>query len=271
MSDNDAERLEARFVPGAKGHMFCIISHPPQPQPNVHNVVFVPPFAEEMNSSRRFFASLRRALCSKGYTVIQPDVFGTGDSEGEFRDATFDIWVDDLGLIKHHFCTAECQRLSFVALRSGCLLVHEFLTSQMDVKSTNAAENLLYLQPETSGFEVINTLLRMRSASNRLSGYSSETSASLWKRFEKEQTLRVGGYEVGHKLALQFRDTQIVPDLSLPVQRQQWIQLELANDAVLDSTPWSEHHIASKRFWQSHDIEPEQSTVDAIAALFDEK
>jgi pimeloyl-ACP methyl ester carboxylesterase len=44
----------------------------------------VHPFAEEMNKSRRMAALQSRALAAQGYAVLQIDLFGCGDSGGDF-------------------------------------------------------------------------------------------------------------------------------------------------------------------------------------------
>jgi hypothetical protein len=47
----------------------------------------VPPFAEEMNKSRRMIAEVGRRLEGSGVGMLLVDLFGTGDSEGEFAQA----------------------------------------------------------------------------------------------------------------------------------------------------------------------------------------
>jgi len=49
-----------------------------------------------MNHTRRAAALLARALAGSGWGVLQVDLFGCGDSDGEFRDASWKTWVDDL-------------------------------------------------------------------------------------------------------------------------------------------------------------------------------
>ena len=49
-----------------------------------------------MNKARRQAAIQARALASDGFSVLVPDLFGTGDSDGELRDARWETWLDDL-------------------------------------------------------------------------------------------------------------------------------------------------------------------------------
>ncbi len=59
-------------------------------------VVYVHPFAEEMNKSRRMAALQSRALAAAGFAVLQIDLLGCGDSSGDFGDASWDEWIDDV-------------------------------------------------------------------------------------------------------------------------------------------------------------------------------
>jgi alpha/beta superfamily hydrolase len=58
----------------------------------------VHPFVEEMNKSRRMAALQSRSLAARGYSVLQIDLFGCGDSSGDFADASWEIWVQDVVL-----------------------------------------------------------------------------------------------------------------------------------------------------------------------------
>lgn len=269
MSNYPAELLEGTFIQSDRGHVFCLKAQPYYPESGVHNVIFIPPFAEEMNASRRFFALMRRALCARGYTVIQPDLYGTGDSEGLFVDATLDTWLGDLHNVRQHFCSDEGERLSVIALRGGCLLAQEFLFLQRPSMNCNRIDEIVYLQPETTGFNLINTLLRMQVTKNRLAGNKVETSALLWQSFEQKRNLCLAGYDVGYELALQMRDMRLTPEIELPARDHKWINLSLESGVASGS--WREHTVASSGFWQSHDIEPESCTVDSIVELINSR
>ena len=49
-----------------------------------------------MNKSRRMAALQARAFAEMGFGVLQIDLFGCGDSSGDFSDARWDIWKQDL-------------------------------------------------------------------------------------------------------------------------------------------------------------------------------
>src|SRR2546423_9530888 len=64
--------------------------------PRRYSFIYVPPFAEEMNLARRMATLQARALATTGLGVLLLDLFGTGDSGGEFSDARWELWVDDI-------------------------------------------------------------------------------------------------------------------------------------------------------------------------------
>ena len=58
-------------------------------------VLFLPPLGDEMNHTRPLMAAAARALSAVGWTVQCTDPYGTGDSEGDFADASLANWAED--------------------------------------------------------------------------------------------------------------------------------------------------------------------------------
>src|SRR3546814_14690353 len=87
--------MEALFIDGPAWRLFAI-HHAAAPHCRQGlGLVYLPPFAEEMNRSRRMAALQARALAALGIDVLLLDLFGTGDSAGDFRDARWEIWRED--------------------------------------------------------------------------------------------------------------------------------------------------------------------------------
>src|SRR5687768_8838655 len=81
-------RTEAMFLSAPHGgRRFCLLHMPSRPARAL--VVYVHPFAEEMNKSRRMAALQARALAASGHAVLQIDLLGCGDSSGDFGDASW--------------------------------------------------------------------------------------------------------------------------------------------------------------------------------------
>src|ERR1700750_2791898 len=79
----------------AGGQRLCVL-HGPQGDAVLGAMVYVHPFAEEMNKSRRMAALQARAFARAGHAVLQIDLLGCGDSSGDSGDATWEAWVDDV-------------------------------------------------------------------------------------------------------------------------------------------------------------------------------
>jgi alpha-beta hydrolase superfamily lysophospholipase len=68
--------FEAFFLPAASGQRFCLFHQPDSLTAARGAVVYVHPFAEEMNKSRRMAALQAKALAAAGYAVLQIDLHG---------------------------------------------------------------------------------------------------------------------------------------------------------------------------------------------------
>lgn len=86
---------DGRFANGARALLWIL---PPEGRPCRAALVCVQPFAEEANLSRRLIVTQARRLAARGIAVVIPDLFGTGDSAGEFEQATLPQWTDDIAI-----------------------------------------------------------------------------------------------------------------------------------------------------------------------------
>ncbi len=57
--------------------------------------LFVPAFGDEMNQMRRMVRLAAEALAARGIASCTFDLFGTGDSSADFRDARVEHWLAD--------------------------------------------------------------------------------------------------------------------------------------------------------------------------------
>ena len=116
---------QAFFLPVDGGQRFCVY-YPAQGPRTLGQIVYAHPFAEEMNKSRRMVANQARDLSTAGFAVLQIDLLGCGDSSGDFGDASWDAWVDDVllacGWLREKAGDAP---LWLWGLRAGCLLAVE--------------------------------------------------------------------------------------------------------------------------------------------------
>ncbi|HEU6456255.1 MAG TPA: hydrolase 2, exosortase A system-associated, partial [Roseateles sp.] len=83
------------FLPTAAGEQRLCLFHAPVSAPR-SKVLYLHPFAEEMNKSRRMAALACRKLAQAGHAVLQIDLRGCGDSSADFGDASWADWQADV-------------------------------------------------------------------------------------------------------------------------------------------------------------------------------
>src|SRR5258708_370959 len=96
MDSLEAGSVTPIFLAGTARRIFGLYHAPAKHARRRGALIYVPPFAEEMNRARRVAALQARALATVGVGVLLVDLFGTGDSAGDFRDARWQTWSDDL-------------------------------------------------------------------------------------------------------------------------------------------------------------------------------
>ncbi|HEY9550049.1 MAG TPA: hypothetical protein VIR45_11165, partial [Kiloniellaceae bacterium] len=87
--------MEALCLDGPAGPLFAVHHAAAPASRQGLGLVYLPPFAEEMNRSRRMAALQARRLAALGVDDLLLDPFGTGDSAGDFGDARWEIWRED--------------------------------------------------------------------------------------------------------------------------------------------------------------------------------
>ncbi|MEO7385661.1 MAG: hydrolase 2, exosortase A system-associated [Gammaproteobacteria bacterium] len=187
-------------------------------------VLIVPPFAEEMNKCRPMLALTARLLAREGFQVLAPDLVGTGDSAGEFRDARLDHWRADLATVADWAARDGAPVTRLVGMRFGALLALELAAS------LPGPLRIALWQPVASGQLQLTQFLRLRVAGALLAGAileggraaekGAESVASLTAELKAGKVFEVGGYELSPGLAADLQGPEIrqlapPPDTSL--------------------------------------------------------
>lgn len=188
---------ESFFLAAVPGKRFCIF-HAPRPDRACRGAfIYVHPFADEMNQSRRMVALQARAFADRGYGVLLIDLFGCGDSTGEFGDARWEIWKADLAIAKKWLEDRLSTRIGLWGLRLGALLALDFARS---VQSRMAP--LILWQPVISGKSFVTQFLRLRVARDMLSdGQKAPGTQAMRNAMRAGEILEIAGYDIAPALA----------------------------------------------------------------------
>lgn len=263
-------RAKPFFLNVGARSLFCLHYAPVSPLVR-GAILYIHPFAEEMNKSRRMAALQARHLASAGWHVLQPDLSGCGDSAGGFCDAGWDIWLDDI-LAARNWLVERCQGpLWLWGLRLGALLGAESL-----IQTPSSGANLLFWQPVISGSQHLQQFLRIRVAGERVtSGQDGIGTQHLLDRLRGGELVEVAGYQLSPRLALPMAEAS----LALPpeVLRVRWLEVQPRAEASL--APASQRLVDSWRanqnldlltstiqgpsFWQTQEIEQAPNLLTA--------
>ncbi|APW45117.1 hydrolase 2, exosortase A system-associated [Rhodoferax antarcticus] len=216
----------AFFIDSSDGQRFCLLHQPPAGQAILGQVIYVHPFAEEMNAARRMAAMQARALAKAGFVVLQIDLLGCGDSSGDFADATWNTWLQDLALAQRWMRKRWPEDpLWWWGLRAGSLLAAQAC------RASAVPAHLLLWQPVLSGKQHLNQFLRLQMAGDITRGEPSRGTAPLAQLLAQGASVEVAGYRVSAALAQGLDQADLE---GLPVGSQ-IICLELGSPSAGDS------------------------------------
>lgn len=159
-------------------------------------IVHVPAFAEEMNKSRRMIALQSQHFAKNGYAVLVMDLLGTGDSSGDFSDATWSIWKQDIEAACQWLTGQGASEITLWGLRLGALLALDFAAD-----TTFKINQLLFWQPVLSGELFMTQFLRLRIAAAMMDKNApQEKTADLKQQLLDGQSIEVAGYSLNPDL-----------------------------------------------------------------------
>lgn len=203
----------AFFLPAEPGHRFCLY-HPGAHDGAGRGVVYVHPFGEEMNKSRRMAALQSRRLAAAGYAVLQIDLFGCGDSSGDFADAKWEIWKRDLQAALGWLKSRVRGPLGLWGLRLGAMLAADVARDPV-----LSIEQLLLWQPVGSGELFLTQFLRLRLAAEMLADGAAQSGVSeMRESLRRGESLEIAGYDLHPRLAAEI-DALRLADLVPAVKR----------------------------------------------------
>lgn len=273
--------LEAFFrVMPHGGQRLWLLHTPPAGVPARGCVLYVHPWAEEMNKSRRMAALAARALADDGWSVLQPDLAGCGDSSGELHETTTELWLQDLA----EACTWLRQRqpdgpLWLWGLRAGALWCAA-LAARLP-----ATPQLLLWQPAAQGKTLLQQFLRLKAAAQLADGGGKAVMEALRADLAAGRAVQVAGYAIGAGLAAGLEAATLMPPPLQGGGAPCVVWLETSTEAEPNPSPaaqaawprWQQagwqvqgRAVTGPAFWQTTEIEDAPALVPATVQLLRE-
>ncbi len=192
-----SKHMQPFFIPDQLGKLFCILFSPEQSVTR-RAIIHIPAFAEEMNKSRRMVRLQSQNFADRGYLVLVLDLFGTGESSGDFSEATWEIWLKNIETAIHWLQDQNIRKIDLWGLRIGALLALDFAN-----RYQNQIEHILCWQPVINGESFINQFLRLRITSALLEidkKTLQPNTSELKQQILDGQTLEISGYKLNPNL-----------------------------------------------------------------------
>lgn len=265
---------EAFFIAGKAGPLFAL--HYPAMARPVRAVLVIPPFAEELNKSRRMLALAARGLQAAGLDVLVVDLHGTGDSAGDFSDASLECWRQDLQCAADWLARRGATTLDLLAVRGGALLLPD-----IEPPPGMTRGRVVLWQPMTSGSLLVTQFLRLRVAEEMTGAERVPGEPEPRARLQAEGRIEIAGYEITSRLAAELE--AVTDPLAAARDWQAWHWLEVGAPGVTTPGPAAQRSVAALAalgarveaqvlpgdpFWATPEIAVVPGLVDAtVAAL----
>ena len=270
-------RASGQFLAGTRGPLATVVWEPPEHVQSRFAVLYVPPFGDEMNKSRRMAALQARSFAATGAVVALLDPFGTGDSGGDHGEATWVQWQDDV-LRAWEWLGTHCDQPRVIwGARLGALLAVELVSTAR----LSPAATVLW-QPVPSGRAFFTQLLRLATV-QQLAAIGAGGNA-VRATLATGSAVEVGGYELNPALvagaeAIDLAGVQALPSPVVWRETSSAATPALSPATAAIAARWNEHRVdldvaavSGPSFWATQEIAeaPEliAATTAAVVRLF---
>lgn len=215
-------RYQGHFINGAQARLYLATFGHCSAE---HAVLFLPPFAEEMNLSRAVVARQARMLSEAGYFVVLLDFFGTGDSEGDIDEARVPGWLDDIDAALAWIGQKQRASVTLWGLRLGALLAAHYV----DDRGAEAVDRLLLWKPVINGHQLMNQFFRLKQMSEMMRGRGGD-QINWYRRCLEGESVEVAGYSMSSAFVSQISALALQP--AAWMERVTVIWIEAASETV---------------------------------------
>lgn len=181
--------IEQSFIDSCGTKLFCSVSQPDTNTKSI-GVLIAQPFTEECILMHRALYNLNRELNHAGLPVCRFDLYGQGDSEGDFKDANLNTWkvnlIDAYNYFKRKLRLTE---VVFCGFRFGATLT-------MSVANEFESEDkFILVDPIIKGQQYIDNVLRTNLSYQMVTyGKVNVTRETLIKQLNDGEYVNIDGY-----------------------------------------------------------------------------
>ena len=229
-------------------------------------VIFIPPFGEEMNRSKRMYILCARLLANNGCYSFCFDLSGTGDSEGAWGDFDYPDWLENLKDVIEYVQAKNFQKITFVSLRFGALIALDAL-SNVDVP----IEKCIFWDPVDNGEVYMRQLIRMKIAASMAEHSIKITTKDILEEFNSKGSVEIGGYQISNEIYKHVSQLKFVNTVDTAIEKTSihWMQTGKTEGRAKKTFPlsikkeWAQqiafHDVDDVRFWMQQEttIAPE--------------
>lgn len=217
-------------------------------------VLCLPSIAEELNLARAVLAKQCQSFAAAGTDSFILDYFGTGDSEGEFEQASVDTWLEDSLAVGQWLVEQGYQKIVLLGVRVGALLL---AANQTQLHQALPICGHILWKPVTGGKLFVNQLVRIKQANAMMSGDSEKVN---WRNeILNGNNTEIAGYLLTAAFIEQLESLSIKPDTKW-LSQAHW--LELASSSVTPATKRiaegveaiKVHTLSTPAFWQVPEV-----------------
>lgn len=265
------------FLPTPEGRLFAVYHEPVTTVRG--NVLVVPAHNEEMNRCRSMVTIQAQEMARHGVGTLVVDLLGTGESDGQYNDARWELWLDNVRQARAWLDNKPGGCLALLGVRLGVPLAFE------SVAGETHAPAVVAWQPVIDGKLYLTQFMRMRIAGNMdRTDIPKETSNTLRASLSEGKSIEIAGYEIHPEMATaldKMRLASLSPSNGVPVawfEKGNGEELEIspASRQLLDAwkqagTQVTVESFDGPAFWALHDrfTAPEliQKTSSWVQAL----
>lgn len=250
------------FLETDAGQVYAVHHRPATGTHARGQVLVAAPFNEEMNRCRSMITMQARAWADIGWGTLLIDLPGTGDSDGDHRDARWATWIGTLQLAWRWLQQQPGDTRAIWGIRLGAILAAELHASL-----AAPAVPLLLWQPVLDGKLHLTQFLRVRMAAQLdRTDLPKETTQSMRAQWAAGQSVEVAGYEIHPDLAASIEAARLNSHPLAPGSRIFWLEQAVGQPAEL--SPASQAQLArwpgakvpvdtalfdGPAFWQVHE------------------